>query len=205
MSDHSEGASIHEGVSREIKHRRRHAFVTVRGDRYQYIAGMSDGAIGEQPLDVGLLSAAKLPTIMWPERRPEQWPPSIRDGAERGNVDADEHGESGGFRTGGHEHGDRRGSPLIDIRGPYLKRRGGDLESETDEHQRRGHASQQRRVAGIGVGEEAADRFEIGGAGDAVDPGNAVEKKRRGEGAEQEILDGGLIVALIVAKISGEI
>ena len=71
---------------------------------------------------------------------------------------AQEDGEGRGFRAGGEKRRDRRGRALVDVRRPDLERRGGDLEAEADEHQRRrqAHAEPARRASG--ADDSAADR-----------------------------------------------
>ncbi len=55
-----------------------------------------------------------------------------------------------------------------------------------------------------GTGHSGAHHAEIDAAGGAVDQRHAVEEETRGERAEQEILERGLIGALIVAQIAGQ-
>ena len=100
----------------------------------------------------------------------------------------------------------RRGRALVDVRRPDLERRGGDLEGEADEHQRGGHADQR-----AGGGSPSAARAEPCGyrvrlvdAGDAVDPGDAVEQERGGERAQQEVLERRFVGALVVAQVAGQ-
>ena len=54
------------------------------------------------------------------------------------------------------------------------------------------------------VTEGGANGIQLRGAGDPVDQRDAIEQKRGGEGAQQEILQRGFVVALVVAQIAGQ-
>ena len=86
------------------------------------------------------------------------------DGSEGGHEHAQEHRERRGFGTDGQEQRHRRGRALIDVRRPDLEWRGGNFESEPDEHQRRRGAGQdQVDGAPPAVRSNARISTEIGG------------------------------------------
>ena len=57
---------------------------------------------------------------------------------------------------------------------------------------------------GLRIEENAADGGQVRRAGAAVDPGDAVEQESSGEGAEQEVFQSRLVVALVVAQVAGQ-
>ena len=111
---------------------------------------------------------------------------------------AQEQRESRGFRSRGKERGDGRGGAFVNVWCPNLEGRGGDFEAEADEDQR--EAELQHGACGIG----GIHSQKIGGAGDAVDERDAVQKKGRGERAEKEILHRGFAGLQRVAAIARE-
>ena len=91
----------------------------------------------------------------------------------------------------GHEAGDRRRRPLVDVGRPEVERHRRDLEGEADEQQ--GAAGVEQAGAQQDVpAEEVRDRRQVRRARRAVDQGRAVDEDRRGEPAEQEVLQRGL-------------
>ena len=124
--------------------------------------------------------------------------------AEAEDQDADEGGEGCGLGPGTHESGNRRRSALVDVGGPHVERGRGDLEQEAGrEQQHSGHGhrvAQYRRVGG----EIKTDVGDVGGPGDTVDQGDAVEQEAGGEGAEQEILEASLVGAQLPTEQAGQ-
>ena len=81
-----------------------------------------------------------------------------------------------------------------------MEGRGGDLEENADEHQRQGRDQEET----VRDGGQAGDLVDLRGAGGAEDQGDAVEKECRGEGAEQEVLDGGFRAAAGLLAVAGQ-
>ena len=87
--------------------------------------------------------------------------------------------------------GDRGRRTLVDVGRPRLERHGADLEQQADrEH---AHADEQQRLVGGVVADRLVDARELHRAGEAVDQRDAVEEEAGGEGAEQEVLERGLL------------
>ncbi len=117
--------------------------------------------------------------------------------------DPEHPGEAGGLHRRGHERHDRGGRALVHVGRPGVERRRRDLEAEADQHQ--ADAGEQQALVGEAVGgQEVGDADQVGGAGGAVDQGDAVQEERRGEAAEHEVLQGGLARAHPAAVHAGE-
>ena len=100
----------------------------MRGDSYQHVSGVGDGAVGEHALHVGLLERGEVSDDHRRERAgPYDGLPAGGDGTEGGHEDAQQNREGGGFGTYGKESGDRGGGALIDVRGPDLERGSGNF------------------------------------------------------------------------------
>src|ERR1035437_2744441 len=200
--DGGEGAHIHEGVGREIKHGGGGAGVAVRAERHQDVAGVRDGTVGQHAFDVGLQQRGEIADTHGRQRAgPHQRLPAVADGVESGDENAQEDGEGSGLRSGGEERGDGGRRALVDVGRPYLEGRGGDFEGQSDEHQGGGDGQD-----GVGclVQNGAANQQQVDAAGGAVDQRHAVQEEGGGEAAEQEILERRLVRALIVAQIAGQ-
>ncbi len=121
-------------------------------------------------------------------------------GGEAGEGDAEQDGEGGGLGRGGHEADDGSGCALVDVGGPDVEGRCGDLEAEADDDQR--EREKARRAWRWWRGRGRWRR--CGGAGGSEGEGDAVEEEGGGEGAEQEVLDGGLGAGGLALAEAGE-
>ena len=83
------------------------------------------------------------------------------------------------------------GRTLVDVGRPGLERRGADLEQQADREQR--DAGEQQAVVGRAGPDRLVDARERHRARVAVDQGGAVQEEAGGEGAEQEVLERGLL------------
>ena len=119
--------------------------------------------------------------------RPERALPVPHGRGERGVEHPGHRGEGGDLRAGGHERGDRGRCALVHVRGPGVERADGALE-EQPHHQQAQPTEQQRVGAPTRLGGQA-DVGVAQAAGVAVEQRDAVQQDRRGEGAEQEVLD----------------
>src|ERR1039458_9612634 len=200
--DGGEGSHIHERVPSQVEHGGGGAGLAARGEGHQDVAGVRDGTVGQHALDVGLQQRGEIADAHGCQRAaPYQRLPADADGFEGGGENAQEDGECGGFRAGGEKCGDGRRRALVDVGGPDLEGRGGDLEGETNEHQGGGHGQEDR----VGRPQNGgANQQQVDAAGDAVDDGHAVQEEGGGEAAEQEIFECGFVAALIVAQIAGQ-
>ena len=115
--------------------------------------------------------------------------------------DAEEQGEGGGLGRGGEQRDDGRGRAFVDVGRPDVEGRGGDLEENADEHER-----QRGENEGLILrdGREVGDLVDLRGSGGAEDERDAVEQERGGEGAEEEVLDGGFRAAAGLLAVAGE-
>ncbi len=66
---------------------------------------------------------------------PEKRCPLALQSGKTDHEDAQKGGKGSGFRAGAHKGSDRGRRTLIDIRGPHMERRGGDLEEKADAQQ----------------------------------------------------------------------
>ena len=148
---------------------------------------MRDRGVGEHPLEVGLGEPQDGADDHGDDRDPvDQRPPGPLGGAEGDVEQPQDRPERGDLRAGGHEGGDRRRRPLVDVRRPGVERRDAGLEQQADDEQR--EAEHQQDVGALGdVG--LADVAQADAAGGPVDQRQAVEEEGRGEGAEEEVLD----------------
>ena len=136
-----------------------HARLGAGGQPDQHVADMADGAIGHQPLDVGLVDRGEggqqhgrdgnedndlLPLAGQVSERPHEHTYDQRHGGDFGRI--------------GEERGNRRGRPLVDVRGPHVKRHRRDLEGEAgdDECDADDHAERDRFFARGRLGENRA-------------------------------------------------
>ena len=115
--------------------------------------------------------------------------------------DAQKKSEGRGLGRGGEQGDNGGGRAFVDIGRPDVKGRGGDLEENADQHQRQGG---QNEGVILGSGREMGDLVDLRGAGGAKDQRDAVEKKAGGEGAKQEVLDGGFRAAASLFAIAGK-
>ena len=145
--------------------------------------------IAEQPLEVALRDGAEVAV----EDREggkddEQVGPVGRDVRHGDEQHAEQQGEAGGFRADGQKRGHRRGRSLIDIRGPDLEGKGGDLEAKPDQHE--DEAKQEDRVAAE-LRRHCGQFAEVERMGDAIDQRDAEHGKGGGEGADDQVFDAG--------------
>src|SRR6185503_15123867 len=99
--------------------------------------------------DVGLLNRGEVANYHAGQRAdPHDRLPTAGDGTESGHENAQQNRERGGLGADGKESGNRSGRALIDVRGPDLERSGGNLEAESDEHQRGSGAGKGQRRSG---------------------------------------------------------
>ena len=94
---------------------------------------------------------------------------------------------------------------LVDVGRPEVERHGGDLEAEPDEEQ--GDAGEHEGVValdGDAAGQRGDHLGDVGGPDGAVHEGDAVQQERRGEAAEDEVLDAALGAAGLAAVARGE-
>ncbi len=100
------------------------------------------------------------------------------ESGERSVSDAEEHSEGSGFGAGGHERDDGRGRAFVDVGGPDMEGRGGDLEAEAnDDH---GEADGEERADG-----PARDGFANRG-GDIVDARAAGSSENERDAVKEE-------------------
>ena len=133
---------------------------------------------------------------------PQDRPPRVELGPERRDDDAQQGGERADLDDRGHEAGHRRRRPLVDVGRPEVEGHRGDLEGEADEQQRAAGVQETRAKNHVGA-EEVRDRRQVRRSGRPVDQGGAVDEDRRGEPAEQEVLErrlGGLRAVAVEAR-----
>ncbi len=162
VGDNGERSQVCERIGGQVEHRRGGAGFRMRRDGHQHVAGVRDGTIRQHPLDVGLLDGGEVAHDHGSHgAAPHDRLPAVRDGSESGHEYAQQNREGRRLGTDRKETRDRRGSALINIRRPDLKRGRGNFEAEPDEHQTGGGSSErQRRSRGF---ERAADVIQVGG------------------------------------------
>jgi len=90
----------------------------------------------------------------------------------------------------------------VEGHGAHLEGEAGDHQRHRDEHEAEVDLARGRSLRHLG--ERGVDAGEVGVAGGAVEQRAAVEEQRGGEGAEQEVLHGGLRAARRAAAEAGE-
>ena len=121
-------------------------------------------------------------------RSPAASPSATAGSADVG--DPQQRAERGDLRARGHEAGDRGRRALVDVRRPGVERRGADLEQQADGEQRDADAAGRpvRRRRAAPCRSRAGDVGQPHRAGEAVEQRDAEQEERRGERAEQEVL-----------------
>ena len=205
VGDHGEGAEVGERVGGQIEHRGGGSDIGMRGDGHQHVSGVRDGAVGQHALDVGLLNRGEVADDHGGQRAdPDDRLPAVGDGSEGGQEDAQQNRERGGFgadreecRRPGRARPDRRRAPRSGTgAAEILKPNPTNISAAA--------APASANEAAPEVCSALADLIQIGGTGDAVDPGDAVEQERGGERTQQKIFERGFVVARVVAQVAGE-
>ena len=166
---------------------------------------MGDRRVSEHPLDIGLVNGNHVADDHGQDRQnPEHAGPVWLQFVQTNDQDSHKRCKRRSFRSGTHEGGNRGRCPLIDIRGPHVKRCGANFEQETDREQHQ--TGNRHRVTDQGrIGNEHFLNFnQLGRAGHAVDQGDPVEQKSGRKGAEQKILHAGFIRFELTAEHSGQ-
>ena len=199
---HEECEQRHQQIAAEIK---RDGEARVRRDRDEQIARVRDARIREQALEVCLRQRGKV-AVNQRERgehnhRGDDFVAHERDG-EKGVHEADEHDESRRFRADGKIRGHGRGRALIHVGHPDLKGRGGDLEAERDHHEH--EAEEQGSFRAVQRRDHGGDFVEVRLAGDAENPGDAVNEKSRRERSEDEVFHAGFERRVVAPHVGDE-
>ena len=206
---HGEGADVHERVGGQVEHGGGDAgLASARVKRHQHVAGMRDGTVGQHALELVWRSAAKLPMIMVAARRSRPAAPSVwligskavmktrRKMAKAAALGpADRNAARARARPGRHP-APRTGTAHAET----LKARPTNISAAATPTTSECPGAMVRRIAWI----SARISSQIRRAGDAVDPGDAVEQKRGGERSQQEVLQRRFIGALVVAQVAGQ-
>ena len=100
---------------------------------------------------------------------------------------SEKNGKSRRLRSYGHEPRNRSRRPFIGIRRPYMERHGGDFEAEPHEYCHEPESSEQSPLVSR---KHVEHYFEPRRSGGAVQKGDAVKEDGRGEGAQDEVLQG---------------
>ena len=172
------------------------------GEGGEQIAGVGDGRVGQHALHVLLAKGGEVADGHGEDGDdPEQRRPERVEIGEHLVDDAQEQREGGGFGRGGEQRDDGRGRAFVDVGRPDVEGRGGDFEENADEHERQRGDDQGLILRG---GRELRDLVDLRGSGGAEDERDAVEQKCGGEGAEEEVLDGGFRAAAGLLAVAGE-
>src|ERR1700730_3279651 len=139
LRNDGEGAELYQGVTEQVEKNRGIRWCRTRlgifgkkcdrSERNQDVAGVRDGTVSQQALDVGLHQRAEVACKHGEDGQDPESPEPEVGGGGNGGENAQEAGEGGILRSGGEQRGNRRGGAFVDVRGPYLKGRGGDLEA----------------------------------------------------------------------------
>src|SRR5271154_3621265 len=150
------------------------------------VTGMTDTGIGQKALEIRLRQRRKITVEEGgggqERNRGDQLVSDSRESL-KGQDNSQQHDKADRFRTNGEKGGDRSWSTLIDVGNPELKGRSRYLESETDQDQESAKKKSRLIIEGNGR-KHLLDLREIGLSRDAIDPGNAVNGKTRGKGAQ---------------------
>ncbi len=149
---------------------------------------MRDGGVGKQAFDVGLRKRGEVAVEQGENGDGDEQDAHLRQHEER-LEHTEEHDEAGRFRADGEKCGDRGRCALVHISDPNVKWDGGDFEAERDQDQ---HGAEERGCFfQIRTAECRADPLQVGFAGRAKNPGDAVNEKAGRERAEHEVFHAG--------------
>ena len=172
------------------------------GEGGQQIAGMGDGRIGQHALHVLLAKGGEVADGHGEDGDdPEQRRPERTQIGEHFVDDAQKQCEGGGFGRGGKQRNNGRRRAFVDVGRPDVEGRGGDFEENADQHERQRGDDQGLVLRG---GRQVRDLVDLRGSGSAEDERDAVEQECGGEGAEEEILDGGFRAAAGLLAVAGK-
>ena len=161
-----------------------------------------DRRIREHAHDVGLPQGDQVPVDHRRGREdPQRRLPRVLRREEAERDDAEHRHEAARLRGNRQEGGDGRGRALIGVGRPEVERDGADLErepAEREEYRDREHRG------GVVVADVLGDATQQRGAGLTEDEGHAVEHDRRGQHADEEVLDRGFVRSLVVLAPTGE-
>ena len=137
-------------------------------------------------------SATTLPTVIVSAARSQSAVTQSAWSGAHGDQDAEERAEGRRLRAGGDERRHRGRRPLVDVGRPLVEGHGRGLEPEPDQEERQ--AREDHRVAGRARRRQRrAEAREVGRARRAVEERDPVQEEAAGEGAEQEVLQRGLV------------
>ena len=192
-AQHAEAADHEEGVGDGIEQHRRDAFVRGGLDADKDEARVADRGVGEHALCVALHDRHERADHEGEDRQAvDRRLPVVGVVGERRHEDPDQRRKACRLDRRGHEGHHRGRRTLIDVGSPGVERSRRDLETEPDEQHR--HARHQQPVLDKTVLlEEVSDHDQVRGADGAVGQGDAVQQERRGERAEDEVLETGLL------------
>ena len=186
--DHrDEHGEVGDQVSAEVQQQRRTRRFRHRRDGHQHEADLADRGVGEQPLDVRLLDGDQVPHDhrRHGQRREHPLPVRLR-GLQRGAEQREHERERRRLRGRRDVGGDGQRGALVRVRRPHVERYGRGLETEAGDEER--EAEQEGRSANHTALERRGDGVVGRRAGGAVDEAQAVEQHRRGDAAEQHVL-----------------
>src|SRR5262245_27637211 len=184
LRNDGEGADFYQRVTQEIEKNsgigRNSGSGRIAGghagdgsESYENVAGVGDGAVGQQSFDVGLNERAEISGKHSGDgKNPESPEPVLRGGRNRREY-AQEQCEGCGLWSGGEERSDGGGRAFIDVGRPDLEGSDRYLEAQADQDKRQPELKQD--AVGIGT----AHGIENGRARGAVDQRNAIEEERR--------------------------
>jgi len=129
-----ERAEVHEGVDQNVNQHALDAHGIAGDDAEQDVAGVVDGAVGEQALGVGLGEGGEIADGHGEHRgADEQRLPGCAGRGQGAEQQAQQQGERGGLRADGEIGGDGGGRAFIGVGGPHMEGRGGDFEEQADQ------------------------------------------------------------------------
>src|SRR6185437_5833715 len=195
MRYHQECANFHQDVRGEIKEHSGDADRRSRSKRHQNVAGVRDRGISEHTFHVGLNERRKIADEHCENGgNPDGPEPCVRCGAKGNHENAQHERERRGLWSRSQKRSDRRRSAFVDVRAVDLEWRNDDLEAQADERQAKAENGQGGQTSAGGNGGKGGLNFvDDSCARGSIDHGNAVEKKCRGKGTEQEIFQRGFI------------
>ena len=197
--DHQERAQVHERVDQHVDRDALDAGVVAGDQAEQHVAGVRDRAVGQQALDVGLVDGGQVADVSVSDRdHGEQRLPGLARGGQRAEEDAQQEGDRRGLRGHRKIRGHRGRRAFVGVGRPHVERRGGDLEEQAD-----GRGRQPGRPPGP---RPAAAAMAPVMSASLVEPAmpyitrEAVRQEAARERAEQQILHGGFVGALLAAQ-----
>ena len=162
---------------------------------------MRDAGVGQHAFDVALRQGQQVAQRHRQRRQHgDQEDPVDARRIQGHHQHADQRGKTRRLGPYRQERRHRRGGAFVDVGGPLVEGNHRDLESEAGQHQGHGEVERRDRSRAQPLG----DLVQVRRAGQTVHQREPIEHHRRRRGAEQEVLDAGLVALRVALQEAGQ-